>query len=164
LNRGSAGQVVKKFSRDLQAVIVTVWVGSLWTMGLLVAPMLFRVLPDRVLAGTVAGRLFSVAAYLGLACAACLIVLALARPQRAGAARLFPWLVGAMAALTAIGELGIQPILAGLKAAALHDVMQSALRSRFATWHGIASGVYLVNCALGVALVVLQNRAAGPRD
>ena len=72
------------------------------------------------------------------------------------------WLVVAMAALTAIGEFGIQPILAGLKAAAAPiDVMQSALRDRFATWHGIASGLYLLNCALGVVLVVLQNRAGG---
>ena len=151
---------MKKLSRDLQAVAVTVWVGSLWTMGLLIAPTLFRMLPDRVLAGFVAGRLFSVVAYLGLACAACLIVVVLARAQRTE--RSFLRLVVAMAALTAIGEFGIQPILDGLKAAAAPiDVMQSALRGRFATWHGIASAAYLLNCALGVVLVLLQNRQIG---
>ena len=132
-------------------------------MGLLIAPMLFRILPDRVLAGAVAGRLFSVVAYLGLACAACLIVLVLVRAQRTERRSL--WLVAAMAALAAIGEFGIQPILAGLKEeAAPIDVMQSALRSRFATWHGIASGVYLLNCVLGGVLVLLQNRVAASGD
>jgi Domain of unknown function (DUF4149) len=164
LSRGSGRQVVKKLSWDVRAVAVTLWVGALWTMGLLIAPMLFRILPDRALAGAVAGRLFSVVAYVGFACAVCLIVLVLARSQRAGNGRLFLWLVVAMAVLTVIGEIGIQPILAELKgAAAPIDVMQSALRSRFVTWHGIASGVYLLNCALGGVLVLLQNRAAGPR-
>lgn len=132
-------------------------------MGLLIAPMLFRILPDRGLAGALAGRLFSVVAYLGLACAACLIVLLLVRAQRTERRSL--WLVAAMAALAAIGEFGIQPILAGLKEeAAPIDVMQSALRSRFATWHGIASGVYLLNCVLGGVLVLLQNRVAASGD
>lgn len=154
---------MKTLYRDLQGVAVTLWVGSLWTMGLLVAPSLFRILPDRVLAGAVAGRLFSVVAYLGLACAACLIVLVLARSQKTE--RSFLWLIVAMAALTAVGEFGIQPILGGLKAAAAPiDVMQSPLRDRFVTWHGIASGTYLLNCALGVVLVLLQNRRSGAQD
>jgi dipeptide/tripeptide permease len=160
LNRGGARRDLKQLSWDLQAVAVTVWVGSLWTMGLLIAPMLFRVLPDRMLAGALAGRLFSVVSHVGLACAACLIVLILARRPRAGEGRALLWWVVAMAAVTVIGEYGIQPILADLKAAAAPlDVMQSPLRDRFAMWHGIASSVYLLNCALGVVLVVLQNRA-----
>jgi hypothetical protein len=165
VRRSLQQQGVRKLSSYLQAVAVTLWVGSLWTMGLLVAPMLFRMLPDRVLAGAIAGRLFSVAAYVGLACAACLIVLVVARLQGARTVRLILWLVVAMAALTVIGEFGIQPVLAELKeAAAPTDVMQSTLRDQFTTWHGIASGVYLLNCALGGALVVLQNRVAGLRD
>lgn len=148
------------FFRDLQGLTVTLWVGSLWTTGLLIAPALFRVLPDRVLAGATAGRLFTVAAYVGLACAAGFIVLSLACRQRAASPRLLG-LAAAMAALTAIGEFGIQPILAALKAAAAPaDVMQSALRGRFVGWHGIASGVYLLNCVLGGALVVLLRRAS----
>jgi hypothetical protein len=150
---------VSKAVRDLRAVLLTLWVGALWTMGLLVAPMLFRILQDRALAGAVAGRLFSAVAYLGLACAACLMLLVLVRSR--ATERRFLWLLAAMATLTAIGEFGIQPILAGLKAAAAPvDVMQSALRGQFATWHGVASGAYLLNCVLGVALVLLQNRAA----
>jgi hypothetical protein len=35
------------------------------------------------------------------------------------------------------------------------------LRDRFAAWHGVASVIYLVQCALAVPLVVLQ--ASAPR-
>ncbi|MGH8809748.1 MAG: DUF4149 domain-containing protein, partial [Noviherbaspirillum sp.] len=41
-------------------LIATLWVGSLWAVGYLVAPTLFATLPDSVLAGTIAGRLFRV--------------------------------------------------------------------------------------------------------
>jgi hypothetical protein len=142
-------------------MIVTLWVGSLWTMGFLIAPALFRILPDRMQAGALAGRLLSVVAYTGLACAACLLLLALTRLQNAGMSRSFLGVILAMAVLTVVGEFGIQPILSGLKAeAAPLDVMHSALRDRFAAWHGISSGVYVLNCVLGVALVVLQHRRA----
>lgn len=150
---------MRGFSRDLQTLTVTLWVGSLWTTGLLIAPALFRILPDRMLAGAVAGRLFTVAAYVGLACAACFVLLHLIRGHPGS--RLLLGLTAAMAALTVIGEFGVQPILAGLKAAAAPaDVMQSALRGRFVGWHGVASGVYLLNCVLGGALVVLLRRHA----
>ncbi|HQR53776.1 MAG TPA: DUF4149 domain-containing protein [Burkholderiales bacterium] len=150
---------MRQFARDLQTLTVTLWVGSLWTTGLITAPALFRVLPDRVLAGATAGRLFTLVAYVGLACAACFIVLNLSRRQRKS--WLLIGLTAAMAALTVIGEFGIQPILAGLKAAvAPADVMQSELRGRFVGWHGIASGVYLLNCLLGGVLVVLLRRSS----
>jgi hypothetical protein len=37
-------------------------------------------------------------------------------------------------------------------------VMQSLFRDRFAAWHGVASVLYLIQCALGLAVVVLQGR------
>jgi hypothetical protein len=150
---------LKRLSRDLQALAVTLWVGSLWTTGLLTAPALFRSVPDRMLAGAVAGRLFTVVAFLGLGCAICVIALDLVRWPRWS--RLTVGLAAAMAALTALGEVGIQPMLAELKAAAAPaDVMESAFASRFARWHGIASGVYLLNCVMGGALVVAVRRAS----
>ena len=67
-----------------------------------------------------------------------------------------------MLALTAAGYFGVQPVLAQLKADALpRQVMESALRSRFATWHGVSSALYLVQSLLGIALVVLQERGRG---
>jgi hypothetical protein len=33
-------------------------------------------------------------------------------------------------------------------------VMQSTHASQFATWHGVSGAVYLIECLLGVALVI----------
>ncbi len=65
-----------------------------------------------------------------------------------------------MVILTVVGQFGVQPILAGLREQALpRQVMEGVLRDRFATWHGVASILYVIECALGAALVLLQARA-----
>jgi len=144
--------------RQLPKVVLTLWVGGLWAMGLLIAPALFRILPDRALAGAVAGRLFTVVAATGLACGIFLCASALVRFGRSSLRSPRYLVILAMIALTAVGEFGLQPILAGLKhQAAPLDVMQSALRGQFTAWHGVASGLYLVNCALGWVAVVLPD-------
>ena len=62
--------------------------------------------------------------------------------------------------LVALGEFAVQPILEGLKDQALpYQVMESVFRDRFAAWHGVASVLYLIECALGVVLVLLQESA-----
>ncbi len=64
-----------------------------------------------------------------------------------------------MLAATLLSHFGIQPLMAELKLEALpKPVMESALRDRFALWHGVSSGFYLLQTLLGVALVVLQGR------
>jgi uncharacterized membrane protein YhaH (DUF805 family) len=69
------------------------------------------------------------------------------------------WLVLAMLLLTAASLFGIQPLLAQLKADALpREVMESVLRDRFATWHGVSSILYLLQSVLGVLVVVGAGR------
>ena len=143
----------------LYTLCIVIWVGGLLAVGYLVAPILFAQLEDRALAGQLAGAMFAAIAWVGIACATYLTgyVLAL-RGWRAFRSVVF-WLVMVMLLLTLAGHFGIQPILAELKADALpKKVMESALRDRFATWHGVSSGLYLVQSLLGIALAVLQGR------
>lgn len=64
-----------------------------------------------------------------------------------------------MLALIFVGEFGVQPVLASLKAQALpREVMASVLRDRFDTWHGVASVLYVIESVLGIVLVVLQGK------
>jgi hypothetical protein len=71
----------------------------------------------------------------------------------------FFWTALVMTMAVAAGELGVQPILAGLREQALpQQVMESVFRERFNAWHGIASGLYVVESLLGLALVLLQGR------
>lgn len=143
----------------LQSIAATLWVGGMWAIGYVVAPVLFSRLGDRALAGLIAGKLFSLIAWIGIGCALYLLVFRLARAG-AGAFRqgLF-WIVLLMLALVCAGEFGVQPIMAALKEEALpKQVMESVLRDRFATWHGVSSVLYVIQSLLGGALVVLLGR------
>ena len=147
----------------LAALAVTLWVGGLWAIGYLAAPALFANLPnDRALAGTLAGKLFALIAWTGFACGAYLLLhMVAARRGQALRSAAF-WIVAVMLGLTAAGHFGIQPILAQLKSVAgAKEVMESAVRDRFAAWHGVSSVLYLVQSLLGAVLVVLQFRRRG---
>ena len=141
------------------SVAVAVWLGSLLAIGFIAAPVLFTQLADRSVAGNLAGMMFNVEAWVGLACGTYLLLFVLfAKGWRALQSGVF-WIVLLLLALTVAGHFGVQPILAQLQAEALpRRVMESALRDRFTTWHGVSSALYVVQCLLGIALVILQER------
>ena len=62
---------MRSFADALQSITVTLWVGGQWAIGFIVAPLLFARLPDRALAGMLAGKLFTIVAFIGIACASC---------------------------------------------------------------------------------------------
>lgn len=141
----------------LNPLLLTFWVGALW-MTAITASVLFQTIPDRQLAGQVAGRLFTIVSYIGLGSGLWLLVQRLASEGFSAFKQGLFWVVLTMWVLVLIGEFGIQPLLAQLKASALpNDVMQSVFASRFRTWHGVASIAYLVECLLGVWLVVKSS-------
>ncbi|QDX80659.1 hypothetical protein B9N43_05005 [Denitratisoma sp. DHT3] len=150
---------MNKLAESLYALAIAVWVGGLVAIGYLAAPVLFAQLSDRTLAGNLAGTMFSAVAWVGLGAGAYLLLYLLVRRGWRAFKSSVLWIVLAMAALTVAGHFGIQPILAQLKADALpRAVMESALRDRFATWHGVSSGLYLVQTLLGLWLVIWQER------
>ena len=153
---------MRSLAAALYSIAVTAWVGSLMAIGFIAAPLLFARIADRTLAGALAGDMFTVTAWVGFACGSYLILYLLAvKGWRAFQSGVF-WIVLLMIALAAAGHFGVQPILAQLKADALpRQVMESALRDRFATWHGVSSALYLVQTLLGIALLVLQERGKG---
>jgi hypothetical protein len=151
---------VSQIAESLQWLAVTVWVGALWTIGLLVAPTLFEFVPDRVLAGSIAARLFTYTALLGIGCGAYLLLFRLVRFGSHAVRHAFFWVALGMLVLTLVGEFGVQPILDALRQQAFpRQVAETVLRDRFAVWHGVASVLYVVDCVLGAALVLLQARA-----
>lgn len=150
---------MRSFADGAYLAAITLWVGGLWVIGYLVAPMLFATLGDRQLAGEVAGRLFALIAGLGLGCAGYLTLFLAGRWRSEVIRRAVFWLIVASAVLAAVQLFGIQPLIARLKAEAMpREVMESVLRDRFATWHGIASILYLVQSLLGLWLVAWSPR------
>lgn len=150
---------MRSIADGLHAIALTLWIGGLWAVGLLVAPTLFYAMSDRVLAGSIAAKLFTLIAYVGIGCAAYLLLFRLLRFGAAGFKHVRFWIVLTMLALILVGEFGVQPVLAAIRSQALPaEVMESVFRDRFATWHGVASVLYLVECLLGVLLVWRQGR------
>ncbi|MDD5176731.1 MAG: DUF4149 domain-containing protein [Sterolibacterium sp.] len=150
---------MRKLADALYSLAITLWVGALFAIGYLAAPVLFAQFADRALAGSLAGEMFKWVAWLGMASAAYLLSFLVARRSFGAFKSAVFWLVMLMLALSLAGYFGIAPLLAQLKADALpRHVMESALRDRFATWHGISSGLYLIESLLGLWLVIWQER------
>ncbi len=143
-----------KIAEALYSALLSLWVGSLWVIGYLVVPVLFASLGDRVLAGQVAGLLFSISGWLGLGAAVYLILFLLFRHGKSAVSQTAFRLVVLMVLLLAINQFGIQPLMGQMKLDVLpEDVMASALRDRFVFWHGVSSVLYLVQSALGLWLL-----------
>lgn len=150
---------MQKLLAALDRIVVALWAGGQWVVGFLVAPLLFKYAPDRQVAGELAGVMFTAMAFLGLGCALFLLVYRVAGDGLGALRRPVFWVIVLMVALILAGQFGVQPILASLKAQALpRQVMESVFRDRFATWHGVASILYLVESVLAAALVLLNNR------
>jgi len=122
-------------------VLSVLWAGSLWSVGLWVTPILFSAQSDRHLAGVLAGRIFSIETYVGMAVA----ILALMMPLR----NRFIWGYVA-AALLAVNEWALRPIMAAARA------QGSAAGLTFGAWHGVSAVIYLAACLAVLALMWRQ--------
>jgi hypothetical protein len=143
------------FGPNLRILIATLWVGSLWTVGYLVAPSLFATLPERALAGSIAGSLFRVEAWVSVACGLSLLAL-LFWDRRFEHRRFCIVAVVLMLICLTVGYFSLQPFMAALReTAALNGgLMDESARSRFGLLHGVASVIYLAQSLIGVALVL----------
>ena len=130
-----------------ERILLTLWVGGLWTVGYIVAPALFANLDDRALAGTLAGIMFGIMAWIGLLCAVLLLLSNQIRnPQHRLNWRALVLL--AMLVLTLIGQFLLAPMIADMRLAGASD------QAEFARLHGAASIGYLLTSVLGLVLVV----------
>ena len=138
-------------------IVITLWVGALWMTGL-TAYVLFDSMQDKQLAGSLAGKLFTIVSYIGMVSAFYLLIQRLLDYGTGALKQSYFWAVFVMLLLILAGHFGIQPILAQLKIDALaNNITQSVFASRFKTWHGVASVAYLLQCLLGF-VVVLRAR------
>lgn len=137
-------------------LIATFWVGSLWTIGYLVAPTLFATLAHRSLAGTIAGSLFRIEAWVSVVCGLTLLTIIWRTTLDAGVNRsTLLRLVLGMLACTLIGYFGLQPFMASIReASAAAGGMSGDAKMQFGALHGAASGIFLLQSLLGVALIL----------
>jgi len=131
-----------------EKILLTIWVGGMWAIGYIVAPVLFQML-DKQVAGNVAAQLFSIMSYVGIFSAIALMINIVV--QRGFHFRHWQLMtILAMLILVIVGQYILQPMMAELKTAGLTELN----RSEFARLHGIASVLFLTNSLAGLVLVV----------
>ena len=131
-----------------EKILLTIWVGGMWAIGYIVAPVLFQML-DKPVAGNVAGQLFSIVNYIGIFSAVALIINILV--QQGFSLRHWQlWTLIIMLLVIIIGQFILQPMMAELKAIGLSEEN----RAQFGRLHGVASVLFLMNSLAGLALVV----------
>ena len=151
---------MNRLADKLALIAVTLWVGALWAIGYLAAPVLFSALGDKSMAGMLAGKMFTLVAYIGMVCGFYLVIYRIAAYGGSAMKQGFFWAALVMLLLAIASHFGIQPILEGLKSQALpKEVMESMFRDRFARWHGVSSIVYMIQSLLGLVLVLAPRRS-----
>ncbi len=145
---------MSNFLKNINIIIATFWIGGLWAM-LMVTNVLFDRIPSSYIAGNLAGDMFQFMNYFGLASAFFIIISNFKINGIKFLRHSTLWLIIIIASLILLNTFGIQPLLESLKFEAFpKEVMESVFADRFGTWHGVASVSYLIECILGLILIL----------
>jgi hypothetical protein len=148
--------MVRNIPHYIASLSTVLWVGGIWAIGYIAVPVLFQSMPDRQLAGLLAGKMFTWMAYVGIGCAAYLLAYQIHQLGSNIFKQKAFIIIISMLTLTVAGQFVFQPMMAVLKAQAFPlDVMQSALASKFRLMHGLASVLYLIQSLLGLVLAII---------
>ena len=149
-------------AQRLFILIAGLWVGSLLTVGYLVAPAIFSTMTDRQAAGMVAGSIFRIEAYLSLIVCIGLMVLSNLLVNRGlSQFRLIRWILLAMLLCSVAAAFIFIPWMNTLRDNALAQgmpVMVSPSATLFGRLHGVSSILFMLQSLLGIFLVWLLTK------
>lgn len=141
------------FIRRVFLLAVGLWLGAILAVGYLVAPVLFTNLPDRLLAGFIAGEMFRITTTITLVVAIVLLGLSNWLVNRGfDDYRKIRWFILIILLLAIAGSL-LQMWLVDLKRLASIEgvgVMQSSYAIPFARLHGVSSVLFLLESVVGL--------------
>lgn len=122
----------------LSRIVLVLWAGSLWALALWVAPLLFKLAPDRHAAGVIASGLFQAETYVTLAIAA----IALWRFGRTRCGAIYM-----AAGLLLVNEFIIKRLFDYIR------VVGKVAGLGFGGWHGISAAIYVIACLAALRVV-----------
>ncbi|MDP8983740.1 MAG: DUF4149 domain-containing protein [Pseudomonadota bacterium] len=126
-------------------MLLVLWAGSLWSLSW-VTSVLFYAQDDRHLAGLLAGQLFSIEAYVGVAVAALAFLLTKVPGRTEPLPR--PFVGGYVAAaLLAANEWALRPVMAMARARGTMAGLS------FGAWHGVSTVIYGLACIAVLRLI-----------
>ena len=139
----------RKIQQSLEIALWAVWIGSLWTMALLIAPGLFKWLP-REEAGAVAARFFFFLAWSNISSPGLLALSALLSP---GKVRMSAWVsLGLIVLIALLTLFVVQPQMAEtreLMQGASGDAL-SAAKAQFGRLHATSTVLFAVQMLAGL--------------
>ncbi len=142
---------MQPWSSVFRSIATIVWIGGLWVIGLLVAPILFDQV-DKATAGRLAGVLFRAMAWVGMVAGVYLVIHSLWQQGLQSLSGLNLWLILIMLGLTLLNHFVIFPIIADIKAQ-VHSAVEGVFGGGFASWHTISAMIYLLQSVLGLVFV-----------
>ncbi len=124
-------------------LLIAIWTGSLLTACAIVAPLAFKVIDEKSIAGKLTGSLFATQGWIGLVVLG-LAVIALTRGSDSPTGTFIYVLLGVTSIAPWIGAIALHPLMEKARAAADMKL--------FGIVHGISGLLFAVACLAGLAL------------
>ena len=142
------------YLHKLSIIISSLWVGGLWSM-LMVTTILFNKVPSSYIAGAIVNDMFAFMNLFGMASSSFLLIYGFRKENLSFIKSITFWILILMLGLTLISYFGINPILENFRDNSVSkEIIESVFVNRYSTWHGIASTAFLIECFLGIFLVL----------
>ena len=131
-----------------EGFLIALWIGAIWFIGYVAIPLLFNFLPDKQLAGELAGHFLQAVSITSMVIAPILLVLAvLLKKSRSH----YVFAIVCMALISMVSLFFVNPILVALKASVAPLSVQESLNAeKFRYWHAVSSSLYLFQSLLGL--------------
>ena len=145
---------MNSFLNKLSFIFTSLWVGGLWAM-LMVTYVIFNMIPSSYIAGVIVSNLFFYLNFFGTITLILILGYGFYSEKIKFFKRMLSWLALLLLLILSISFFWINPLLEALKVEAFpKEVMESVFADRFSAWHGIASVAYLIQCFLGIFLLL----------
>ena len=145
---------MNSYLHKLSIIISSLWVGGLWSM-LMVTTILFNKIPSSYIAGAIANDMFAFMNLFGMFSSGFLLIFGFRKENLSFIRTITFWLLIIMLSITIISYFGINPILENFRDNSISkEIIESVFVNRYSTWHGIASTAFLIECFLGIFLIL----------
>ena len=145
---------MNSYLHKLSIIISSLWVGGLWSM-LMVTTVLFNKVPSSYIAGAIANDMFAFINLFGMFSSGFLLIYGFRKENLSFIRSITFWLLVLMLGLTLISHFGINPILENFRDNSISkEIIESVFVNRYSTWHGIANTAFLIECFLGIFLIL----------
>jgi hypothetical protein len=139
--------------QKLAVIISSLWVGGIWAM-LMVTIIVFNKMPT-YMADYIVEDMFTFMNLFGIFSSSYLLFYGFKKENLLFLKSITFWLIILMLSLILISYFGINPILENFRESSISkEIIESVFADRYGTWHGIASAAFLIECFLGIFLVL----------